>query len=524
MWSAAQREARRWRWQCGGGTALRLALALAGTLAVAALWREGAALAGRGVARPAAAPAARWRARECSATEAAFQGENVDIALIRGCPPRDDAWMRLVRLHMPHARTFLDIGSNKGYTGARFFNLWNPELDLTSRELDRHNNAVSNSSEFTWCGHCNECDFAPPPLVDAHERLCRPERASSQVPEFLANISAAQARVCASRRKSFRPIRVLSFDGNVRLVEALRRSIAHRASSSAAELAVFKALSELTIERISDMTELATIGCGVGSSRRAGFVRSVQDALGLAPGAPSTEATATAAPTPQQPALVLGNDARTVRHAVRAFEAAAALAPGGTYAVATGPESAAIIARQWTVELRALTASCAPGETLSFVLDGEMGHVVDGRNASVSETNDRVESRVPCITVDQVLQREGLREIDVLKIDAEGHDLDVLEGAKGALAGRRVALILFEYNNFWPALREGRNSLQHAADWLHGMGYVCYLEGKNVLARLTGCWHDRLADRIWRNVYCVSLDHLPGLVQVFDANSLAFLA
>ena len=34
---------------------------------------------------------------------------------------------------MPHARTFVDIGSNKGYSGARFYALWNPEMGLDEK-------------------------------------------------------------------------------------------------------------------------------------------------------------------------------------------------------------------------------------------------------------------------------------------------------------------------------------------------------------------------------------------------------
>ena len=40
---------------------------------------------------------------------------------------------RLVHLLMPHARTFVDIGSNKGYTAARFYALWSPEVGLDEK-------------------------------------------------------------------------------------------------------------------------------------------------------------------------------------------------------------------------------------------------------------------------------------------------------------------------------------------------------------------------------------------------------
>src|SRR5262249_21173950 len=54
---------------------------------------------------------------------------------------------------------------------------------------------------------------------------------------------------------------------------------------------------------------------------------------------------------------------------------------------------------------------------------------------------------------DGFCQAHGIAQIDVLKVDAEGHDLAVLQGAEGLLAGGRVKFVFVEFNSMLP--REG---------------------------------------------------------------------
>ncbi len=72
---------------------------------------------------------------------------------------------------------------------------------------------------------------------------------------------------------------------------------------------------------------------------------------------------------------------------------------------------------------------------------------------------------VPIKTVDDFLRSEGIEKIDYLKIDVEGHELKVLEGAKEALKGGRIDHIQFEFGesmvdsrvffrDFWELLHE----------------------------------------------------------------------
>jgi FkbM family methyltransferase len=72
-------------------------------------------------------------------------------------------------------------------------------------------------------------------------------------------------------------------------------------------------------------------------------------------------------------------------------------------------------------------------------------------------------------TLDNYAERAGLDgEIALVKIDTEGHDLTVLRGARGLLAGQRITLLQFEYNQRWIY---ARTFLRDAFELLVPFGY-----------------------------------------------------
>ena len=72
--------------------------------------------------------------------------------------------------------------------------------------------------------------------------------------------------------------------------------------------------------------------------------------------------------------------------------------------------------------------------------------------------------------------------IDILLIDAEGHDPLVLAGSIKSLKLKRIRVIIFEYHNIgiWR-----KTILSLWITKLSELGYVCYYEGKDMW-RLTG--------------------------------------
>lgn len=86
------------------------------------------------------------------------------------------------------------------------------------------------------------------------------------------------------------------------------------------------------------------------------------------------------------------------------------------------------------VTVCAAAASDRPGKsflTLHAASElNEISTIVDGASESVQEQNVQ---EVDCITLDSLLERGHLERVDFLKIDAEGHEVQVLHGAEKLL-------------------------------------------------------------------------------------------
>lgn len=64
--------------------------------------------------------------------------------------------------------------------------------------------------------------------------------------------------------------------------------------------------------------------------------------------------------------------------------------------------------------------------------------------------------------------------------------------------------MMFEFNEYWPVeVYENYNSFLEGflAENFEDFGYVCYMEGKNLLLRLSYCWHTAM-----KELHHVSLD------------------
>lgn len=79
---------------------------------------------------------------------------------------------------------------------------------------------------------------------------------------------------------------------------------------------------------------------------------------------------------------------------------------------------------------------------------------------------------VPATTGDLECARLGLAHVDLLKVDTEGHDLDVLRGFAGMIGRGAVDVIQFEYNIFTLLARHG---LFDFYDLLSSRYFLCRL-------------------------------------------------
>jgi len=78
------------------------------------------------------------------------------------------------------------------------------------------------------------------------------------------------------------------------------------------------------------------------------------------------------------------------------------------------------------------------------------------------------EETVELTTIDAYSQEAGIEFIDFVKIDAEGHDMAVLQGARDMLLSRAIAVLQFEYNRCWI---HSRHYLRDAFELLNPCGY-----------------------------------------------------
>lgn len=59
--------------------------------------------------------------------------------------------------------------------------------------------------------------------------------------------------------------------------------------------------------------------------------------------------------------------------------------------------------------------------------------------------------KVQITTIDKFCTERGIDRVNLMKIDVEGYDLSVLEGARGLLANQGVDLFMFEFASGWSA-------------------------------------------------------------------------
>jgi hypothetical protein len=80
---------------------------------------------------------------------------------------------------------------------------------------------------------------------------------------------------------------------------------------------------------------------------------------------------------------------------------------------------------------------------------------------------------VPVTTVDRYCEENGIARVDLLKVDAEGFDLAVVQGAGRMLGEAAIRLVLTEFNDLLPGPGASGGALLPIAELLAGHGYDC---------------------------------------------------
>lgn len=119
------------------------------------------------------------------------------------------------------------------------------------------------------------------------------------------------------------------------------------------------------------------------------------------------------------------------------------------------------------VEAAAIGETESTAEMELFSDTSEMNRIVDPLGAPHS----RRRLRVRVTTLDELSKRHGVRQVDLLKIDTEGHEMPVLTGGKLLFEEGRVRAVFAECT-----FRRGddrHTSFSELSDWLEPRGFEC---------------------------------------------------
>lgn len=116
-----------------------------------------------------------------------------------------------------------------------------------------------------------------------------------------------------------------------------------------------------------------------------------------------------------------------------------------------------------------LAASNTEGETF-FYEESEFGET--SSLISSFSSGNATKTLVGLTTIDALFRQHQIDHIDYLKIDAEGFDYLVMQGASQTLSQKNIKYLQFEYNAPWA---QAGSTLSGAFSFLTSFGYKTYL-------------------------------------------------
>lgn len=105
-------------------------------------------------------------------------------------------------------------------------------------------------------------------------------------------------------------------------------------------------------------------------------------------------------------------------------------------------------------------------------------------------------------TVDTFCEQNGIDRIEFMKIDVEGAELSVIQGAQRMIAEHRIAKLQFEYNN---TFKDAGVTLRQLYEYLTSQGYSIYRISPDYLIHIS-LWHDDLENYFLSNYLAIACD------------------
>lgn len=103
--------------------------------------------------------------------------------------------------------------------------------------------------------------------------------------------------------------------------------------------------------------------------------------------------------------------------------------------------------------------------------DFDFCDTADGGSSLATDNTAGKHFHVRTATLDELNREYDFQQINMLKIDVEGYDLHVLEGASGLLDKQRIDIFTFEYNAPWI---DSRRFLKEACSYIDSKPYQLF--------------------------------------------------
>ena len=115
---------------------------------------------------------------------------------------------------------------------------------------------------------------------------------------------------------------------------------------------------------------------------------------------------------------------------------------------------------------------------------------------------------VRCVSLDSFCSKRGIPKINFLKIDTEGSELDVLQGAKAMLRSRTIDVVQFEYGG---TFLDAGIALKQIFRFLTGFGYRMFRIIPKGLIHISE-WRDALETYRYANYIAIAAGEVPRRV------------
>jgi len=151
-----------------------------------------------------------------------------------------------------------------------------------------------------------------------------------------------------------------------------------------------------------------------------------------------------------------------------------------------------------------LGLSSTGGEATLYVFSEEAGSNSLHQRKGLGGAAQEKEEKVILDTIDGYCQRFGVRNIDLLKVDVEGHELEVFKGGKELLRRGQIKRIQFEYGG---CNIDSRTLLKDFFEFFEPYGYVFHKLRPKMLQRIAR-YDQRLETYQYQNWVLLSKDNV----------------